>query len=179
MADEIQKLPSLAHINIPVVMGVIDGAEHELIDARTLHEELKVGRAFGHWIKERIEQFGLLEDHDFVKVSHGPNNGVVRQSFDYLLKPVAALRMVLAQRAFRGAHSAQKDDLIRQVAFFRERFLQQNPEYEKVLRYLTIKGLSDMEKANLMGWDLTRWQQAVSEMQSAGVYAPSNLATSA
>lgn len=176
MANEPNKPPSLAHIDVPTVMGVLGGVNQELVDARTLHKELKVGRAFAHWIKERIEQFGLLEGRDFVEVSHGPNNGVVRQSFDYLMKPVVALRMVLAQRTFRGANSAPKDALVLQVAFFRERFLQQNPEYEKALRYLTIKGLSDDERANLMGWTLAQWIHAISEMQAAGVCAPSSSA---
>lgn len=35
------------------------------IDARTLHKELKVGKVFANWIKDRIHKYEFVENEDF------------------------------------------------------------------------------------------------------------------
>lgn len=35
------------------------------IDARTLHKELKVGKDFTNWIKDRINKYEFVENEDF------------------------------------------------------------------------------------------------------------------
>ncbi len=35
------------------------------IDARTLHKELKVGKVFANWIKDRINKYEFVESEDF------------------------------------------------------------------------------------------------------------------
>ena len=39
------------------------------ISARELHKFLEVGKVFGAWINERIEQFGFIENQDYVVFS--------------------------------------------------------------------------------------------------------------
>lgn len=35
------------------------------IDARTLHKELKVGKVFANWIKDRINKYEFVENEDY------------------------------------------------------------------------------------------------------------------
>ena len=46
-------------------LPIIQQGEHLLIDARLLHQQLKVGRDFATWIKTRIEEFGFKSGDDF------------------------------------------------------------------------------------------------------------------
>ena len=36
------------------------------VNARELHKELGVGRDFSHWIKNRLDTLGSLEDQDYI-----------------------------------------------------------------------------------------------------------------
>jgi hypothetical protein len=146
-------MSSLAHVIIPTETGVLKGIEQPLINAKVLHLKLGVGRTFGHWILERIEQFAFVENTHFVR--HG---------FAWLLCPKAALDLCLAQRAYRGVDSPAKKELQLKYLALRERFLLANPVYEKVLRYLTIASLTDGERAALMGWTIDQWGNAIREL---------------
>ena len=44
----------------------ISGAIVQTTNARELHAFLEVGRDFSNWIKDRIEQYGFVENRDFV-----------------------------------------------------------------------------------------------------------------
>lgn len=51
--------------------GLISIYENEskerLINARQLHRELENKRRFADWIKQRIEQYGFVENEEFIK----------------------------------------------------------------------------------------------------------------
>ncbi|BDM87029.1 antA/AntB antirepressor family protein [Escherichia coli] len=51
---------------IPVFNGTIDNETILLVNARDLHSFLGVGRMFAHWVKERIAEYGFVENQDFV-----------------------------------------------------------------------------------------------------------------
>ncbi|EPH4735364.1 antA/AntB antirepressor family protein [Escherichia coli] len=51
---------------IPVFNGTIDNETTLLVNARDLHSFLGVGRMFAHWVKERIAEYGFVENQDFV-----------------------------------------------------------------------------------------------------------------
>lgn len=55
---------------IPVFNGELDGRQQQLCDARDLHGCLGVGRHFSNWIKDRIEDYGLVEGYDFARVEN-------------------------------------------------------------------------------------------------------------
>lgn len=42
---------------------------NSFFSARELHKFLEVGKVFGAWINERIEQFGFIENQDYVVFS--------------------------------------------------------------------------------------------------------------
>lgn len=54
---------------IPVFTGPIQDQPQLLCDARALHAYLQVGRRFASWIAERIDEYGFVENQDFVIAS--------------------------------------------------------------------------------------------------------------
>lgn len=49
----------------PNELPLIQQGDNLLIDARLLHQQLKVGTVFADWIKRRIEEFGFEPSKDF------------------------------------------------------------------------------------------------------------------
>ncbi|WP_110685074.1 antA/AntB antirepressor family protein [Salinicola aestuarinus] len=66
---------------IPVFTGTIDHETAHLVDARTLHRFLEVGKVFGAWIKERIKQYGFEENQDFLIASQSGEAKTVAQNW--------------------------------------------------------------------------------------------------
>ncbi|EJF9758190.1 antA/AntB antirepressor family protein [Salmonella enterica] len=54
---------------IPVFNGTINNEPVLLCDARELHTFLGVGKRFASWITERIEQYGFVENQDYIIAS--------------------------------------------------------------------------------------------------------------
>lgn len=57
---------------IPLHTQHIDGDATQTVNARELHTFLEVGKDFSTWINARIQQYGFLENQDFVTA---PQNG--------------------------------------------------------------------------------------------------------
>lgn len=51
---------------IPVFSGSLSQAETLLCDARKLHEFLQIQSKFADWIKNRINEYGFVENQDFL-----------------------------------------------------------------------------------------------------------------
>jgi anti-repressor protein len=57
---------------------------HRVVNARELHEFLENKRQFSDWIKQRIDQYGFIENHDYIRFSQNcekPSGG--RPSLEY------------------------------------------------------------------------------------------------
>lgn len=54
---------------ITISSAAIGGGEVQAVNARDLHTFLEVGKIFGAWIQERIEQYGFAENVDYVVLS--------------------------------------------------------------------------------------------------------------
>ena len=52
--------------SVPVFQGALNGADESLVDARTLHKVLQVGKTFAAWIRNRIDEYSFIENQDFV-----------------------------------------------------------------------------------------------------------------
>ena len=52
---------------ITTFQGVIAEQSTLLVNARELHTRLQVGRDFSNWIKSRIEDYGFIENEDFIR----------------------------------------------------------------------------------------------------------------
>lgn len=51
---------------IPIATQAIAGEERQAVNARELHTFLEVGKDFSNWIRNRIEEYGFVENQDFV-----------------------------------------------------------------------------------------------------------------
>lgn len=65
-------LPLIPSVNqeknslVNVFNTMIDGIQQLAVNARDLHNFLKVGRDFSTWIKERINQYVFVENQDYI-----------------------------------------------------------------------------------------------------------------
>ena len=59
-----------------------DGTEQRTVNARDLHAALQIKSEFRNWIKNRIADFGFIENQDFVTVGKNlPNGGKIKEYF--------------------------------------------------------------------------------------------------
>ena len=66
---------------IKIEKSSVGGDLIETVNARELHSFLEVGKDFSNWIKNRIEQYGFVEDVDYLVARNGeqvPHQGGVR-----------------------------------------------------------------------------------------------------
>ena len=88
---------------IPVVTNVIGADTVQTVNARELHVFLEVGKVFGAWVKDRIEQFGFVENQDFVVVSEiGKNPLGGRPAIEYHLSIDMAKELSMVERNDKG-----------------------------------------------------------------------------
>lgn len=91
-----------------VVKGQIGGGSIQTVNARDLHSFLEVGKVFGAWINDRIDQYGFVENQDFVVFSEtgkNPNGG--RPSKEYALSLDMAKELSMVERNEKGKVARQ------------------------------------------------------------------------
>ena len=82
---------------IPLHPQTIDGNAVETVSARELHEFLGNGDMFANWIKRRVENYGFVENQDFVSflvATKKPNGGRPSQEYYITLDMAKQLAMV-------------------------------------------------------------------------------------
>ncbi len=91
---------------IPVFRAVIGGVEMDAVDARELHTFLEVGKMFAHWIQDRIQKYGFIENQDFVidlpVSANQTGRGGDRRSKDYILTLGMAKELAMVERTPKG-----------------------------------------------------------------------------
>lgn len=90
---------------VPVFAGEIAGVSVQLVDARLLHGFLEVGRRYASWITERIEEYGFVQDQDFLvsqnrEIKSG--RGGDRRSKDYHITIGMAKELAMVERNDKG-----------------------------------------------------------------------------
>lgn len=85
---------------IPVFSGSIQHETAQLVDARTLHQFLKVGKRFTTWINDRIAQYGFQQDLDFLPVLGESTGG--RRTREYHLTLDMAKELSMVERNEQG-----------------------------------------------------------------------------
>ncbi|WP_420284435.1 antA/AntB antirepressor family protein [Serratia liquefaciens] len=91
---------------IPVFDGDISNEPTLLCDARELHRHLEVGKRFASWIKERIAEYGFVENQDYILISQNretnTGRGGDRRSKDYHLTLDTAKELAMVERNDKG-----------------------------------------------------------------------------
>lgn len=93
---------------IKIEHGRIGGGTVQTINARELHAFLEVGKDFSNWIKDRIEQYGFLENQDFaVFANFGENPKGGRPTKDYAITLDMAKELAMVERNDKGKQARQ------------------------------------------------------------------------
>lgn len=79
---------------------VVGGESVKTVDARGLHSFLDNKDHFATWIKDRIEQFGFVDNQDFTTYSENPGKG--RPAIEYALTLDMAKELSMVERNDRG-----------------------------------------------------------------------------
>lgn len=81
----------------------IQNANQQGVDARLLHTRLGVRRQFSHWINDRINKYGFIENQDFVvSVNSGENPKGGRPTNEYVLTLDMAKELCMVQNNEAG-----------------------------------------------------------------------------
>ena len=78
---------------IPVFNGSIQNQPVQLCNARDLHSFLEVGKVFGAWIQDRINEYGFIQDEDYFVITER-TNGRPRKEYHITLDMGKELGMV-------------------------------------------------------------------------------------
>ena len=93
---------------INLTQFAINSELEQTVNARELHAFLEVGKVFAAWIQERIEQFGFVENQDFIVISEtGKNPKGGRPSKEYFLALDMAKELSMVERNDKGKQARQ------------------------------------------------------------------------
>lgn len=90
---------------IPVFAGEIAGTQAQLVDARLLHGFMEVMTRFNDWIRTRIEEYGFVQDEDFLVTENSvtkSGRGGDRRSKNYHLSIGMAKELAMVERNDKG-----------------------------------------------------------------------------
>lgn len=87
---------------IPVFNGSITSEKTLLCNARDLHEFLGIGKVFAAWIASRIEEYGFIENQDYIVFSNSGKNTVGRKRKEYHLTLDTAKELAMVERNDKG-----------------------------------------------------------------------------
>ena len=90
---------------IPITTQSINDQLIQTVDARNLHVFLEVGDHFRNWVKGRIEQYGFIENQDFVSFAEKSAKG--RPSREYHLTLDMAKELAMVERNEKGRKARQ------------------------------------------------------------------------
>ncbi len=78
---------------VTVFNGTIQNTHIQLCNARELHHFLEVGKDYSNWIKDRISDYGFVQDEDYIIVTQR-TNGRPRKEYHITLDMGKELAMV-------------------------------------------------------------------------------------
>lgn len=103
---------------IPVFSGTIHNEQAQLVDARTLHAFLEVGKRFATWITDRIDRYGFSEGEDFFPKRGKTSNG--RPATEYHITLDMAKELSMVERNDKGRQARRYfiecEKCLRQIA---------------------------------------------------------------
>ncbi|WP_334470041.1 antA/AntB antirepressor family protein [Arsenophonus sp. PmNCSU2021_1] len=86
----------------------INGGLIQTVNARDLHEFLAVGKDFSNWIKDRIKQYGFVENIDYIVFANsGENPFGGRPAKEYHISLDMAKELSMVERNEKGKQARQ------------------------------------------------------------------------
>lgn len=106
-----EKNPNAAmkHSSAVEIIPIIKQDERLLVDARLLHRRLQIDTKFSTWIQRRIEEYGFVENEDYLLPKFGkqvPHQGGLRTQTlnEYHLTLHTAIELAMVERNEIGRH---------------------------------------------------------------------------
>lgn len=91
---------------INIEQNTINAELTQTVNARDLHSFLQSKQEFAHWIKDRINQYGFVENHDFLIIlSKTPSGG--RPAKEYHITIDMAKELSMVERNEKGKQARQ------------------------------------------------------------------------
>ena len=112
---------------IPVFEGTISNEPTLLVNARDLHGFLEVGKDFSNWIRARLNEYGFVENLDYILFSPNLAKTPGRRRKDYHLTLDTAKELAMVERNEKGRQ------IRRYFIECEKRLRQQETKVEKVL----------------------------------------------
>ncbi len=85
------------------IIAIKNQGDKQIVNARELHQFLDVGKEFANWIKDRINQYGFIENEDFeVFANFGKNSKGGRPSKEYAISLDMAKELSMVERNEKG-----------------------------------------------------------------------------
>ncbi|HGJ5855202.1 antA/AntB antirepressor family protein, partial [Arsenophonus nasoniae] len=86
----------------------INGELIQTVNARDLHQFLEVGKDFSNWIKDRIKQYGFVENIDYIVFANsGENPFGGRPAKEYHISFDMAKELSMVERNEKGKQARQ------------------------------------------------------------------------
>lgn len=111
---------------ITTFQGVIANQSTLLVNARELHQRLQVGKMFANWIKDRITQYGFVENEDFLPILAKSDFG--RPSIEYHITLNMAKELCMLERSELGQQARRYFIKMEQEALQARQTLQNFPQ---------------------------------------------------
>lgn len=92
------------HQLIPIQVSRVEGETVQTVDARSLHLYLEIKSEFRNWIKNRIDDYGFLENKDFVTTVEIYRGG---ERKDYHISLDMAKELAMVERNEKGKEARQ------------------------------------------------------------------------
>lgn len=93
---------------LPIIQQNINNQEINTVNARDLHKFLESGKDFSTWIKDRINQYGFIENQDFMKLTQkGELSKTGQTLIDYHLSLDMAKQLSMVERNPKGKEARQ------------------------------------------------------------------------
>lgn len=98
----------MLHTVLPITERTINDEIIKTVDARTMHEFLQSKQRFTDWIKARIDQYGFVEDKDYLlhKIMTRVESGA-KYKTEYYISIAMAKELAMVERNERGKMARQ------------------------------------------------------------------------
>jgi len=126
-------------INIKVIQKDFNGEKKRFVNARELHNWLKVGRDFSTWIKDRIEKYDFTENLDyfiaFPQFGDGLKPNKTGRIVDSKKGTILPKEYILSVDMAKELAMIENSEISKQV---RKYFIRVEGEFKKVMRIATM-----------------------------------------
>lgn len=134
------------------LLPVLQQEDGSWIDARTLHKELKVGKVFVNWIKDRINKYEFVENEDYKldlpNLANQKSHGGDRKSLHYSLTLDMAKELSMVENNKIGRISRKYFIAIDKA--FKARRLWNIDRWETLEHYKNYRKIINLSKKELM-----------------------------